>query len=205
MELGSHIKEHRKELGLSQDDLAERIYVSRQTISHWECGRTYPDVQSLLLLSNVFGVTVDSLIKGDVETMAQVMDAAVKKYNNLSTVAVVSAAAFLLLGIWGAFQYEWGWGEHTIPTVVFALASLFVMLIAFANLERLKKHDLATYREILAFSRGEHVDRDTPAGQHAREMKPWKKGVINGLKIILGAAVGGAIGIGIGMLIKMLA
>lgn len=33
MELGSHIKEHRKELGLSQDDLAERIYVSRQTIS----------------------------------------------------------------------------------------------------------------------------------------------------------------------------
>ena len=205
MELGLHIKEHRKELGLSQDDLAERIYVSRQTISNWECGRTYPDVQSLLLLSNVFGVTVDSLIKGDVETMAQVMDAAVKKYNNLSTV-VVSAAAFLLLGIWGAFQYEWGWGEHTIPTVVFALASLFVMLIAFANLERLKKqHDLATYREILAFSRGEHVDRDTPAGQHAREMKPWKKGVINGLKIILGAAVGGAIGIGIGMLIKMLA
>lgn len=67
MELGSHIKEHRKELGLSKDDLAERIYVSRQTISNWECGRTYPDVQSLLLLSNVFGVTVDSLIKGDVE------------------------------------------------------------------------------------------------------------------------------------------
>lgn len=176
MEPGSHIKEHRKELGLSKDDLAERIYVSRQTISNWECARTYPDVQSLLLLSNVFGVTVDSLIKGDVETMAQVMDAAVKKYNNLSTVAVVSAAIFLLLGIWGAFQYEWGWGEHTTPTVVFALVALFVMLIAFANLERLKKqHDLTTYREVLAFSRGEHVDRDTLAGQHAREMKPWKR------------------------------
>lgn len=40
MELGSHIKEHRKELGLSQDDLAERIYVSRQTISNWECGNS---------------------------------------------------------------------------------------------------------------------------------------------------------------------
>ncbi len=106
MELGSHIKEHRTELGLSQDDLAERIYVSRQTISNWECGRTYPDVQSLLLLSNVFGVTVDSLIKGDVETMAQVMNETVKKYNNLSTAAVVGAVAFLLLGIWGALQYE---------------------------------------------------------------------------------------------------
>lgn len=206
MELGSHIKEHRTELGLSQDDLAERIYVSRQTISNWECGRTYPDVQSLLLLSNVFGVTADSLIKGDVETMAQVMNEAVKKYNNLSTVAVVSAVAFLLLGTWGALQYEWGWGGHAIPTVVFALAALFVMLIAFANLEHLKKqHDLVTYREVLAFSRGEHVDRGTLAGQHAREMQPWKKGVLNSLKIILGAAVGAAIGIGIGMLIKMLA
>lgn len=94
MELGAHIKEHRKELGLSQDDLAAKIYVSRQTISNWEVGRTYPDVQSLLLLSNVFGVTVDSLIKGDVETMAQVMDAAVKKYNALSTITVVSAVVF---------------------------------------------------------------------------------------------------------------
>ncbi len=69
--------------------------------------------------------------------------------------------------------------------MVFALAALFVMLIA--------------------FSRGEHVDRDTPAGQHAREMQPWKRGVLNSLKITLGAAVGSAIGIGIGMLIKMLA
>ena len=146
MELGSHIKEHRKELGLSKDDLAERIYVSRQTISNWECGRTYPDVQSLLLLSNMFGVTVNSLIKGDVETMAQVMDAAVKKYNNLSTVAVVSAATFLLLGIWALYSTS-GMGEHTTPTVVFALVALFAMLIAFANLERLKKqHDLATIR-----------------------------------------------------------
>lgn len=114
MELGSHIKEHRKELGLSQDDLAERIYVSRQTISNWECGRTYPDVQSLLLLSNVFGVTVDSLIKGDVETMAQVMDAAVKKYNNLSTVAVVSAAIFCCWEF-GALYSTSGDGASTRP------------------------------------------------------------------------------------------
>lgn len=103
MELGAHIKEHRKEKGLSQDDLAEKIYVSRQTISNWETGRTYPDVQSLLLLSNVFEVTVDSLIKGDVEAMAKAMDEAVKKYNALSTAAVVSGVVFLVLAAWGAF------------------------------------------------------------------------------------------------------
>ena len=205
MELGSHIKEHRKELGLSQDDLAERIYVSRQTISNWECGRTYPDVQSLLLLSNVFGVTVDSLIKGDVETMAQVMKEAVKKYNVLSTVTVTSAAIFLVLSAWAAFQFEWGWGMHIVPTATFAAVALVVMLVAFVYMERMKKqHDLVTYREVLAFSRGERVERDTLEGHREREMNPWVKGVRNSVRIILGALAGGLIGVGIGMLAKML-
>ena len=170
MELGSHIKEHRTELGLSQDGLAERIYVSRQTISNWECGRTYPDVQSLLLLSNVFGVTVDSLIKGDM-----------------------------------AFQLEWGWGAHIAPTAAFAAVALVVMLVAFVYMERMKKqHDLVTYREVLAFSRGEQVERDTLEGRREREMNPWVKGTRNAVQIIIGAIAGGLVGVGIGMLAKML-
>lgn len=63
MEIGNRIREHRAVLAMSQDDLAARVYVSRQTISSWENGKTYPDVQSLLLLSEIFGATVDSLIR----------------------------------------------------------------------------------------------------------------------------------------------
>lgn len=54
MELAGQIKKHRQALGISQEALAEKIYVSRQTISNWETARTYPDVQSLLLLSVAF-------------------------------------------------------------------------------------------------------------------------------------------------------
>lgn len=72
MELAKHIKAHRGRLGMSQEELAEKIFVSRQTISNWETDRTYPDVQSLLLLSNLFDVSIDSLIKGDVEEMKAV-------------------------------------------------------------------------------------------------------------------------------------
>lgn len=204
MELGAHIKEHRKEKGLSQDDLAEAIYVSRQTISNWETGRTYPDVQSLLLLSYVFDVTVDSLIKGDVEAMAEKMDQAVKEYHRVSTVAVVSAVLCMVLVFWGAMQLVWG--DNVVLTVVLAAAALLSMLISMGRLETLKKqHDLATYREILAFSRGEQVDRDTIAGRCEREMKPWVKGVRNSLLIVLGAGLGAAAGIGLGMLAKFLA
>lgn len=69
MELKEHLKEHRQRLGLAQEDLSERIFVTRQTISNWETDKTYPDVQSLLLLRDLFGVSIDELVKGDVAAM----------------------------------------------------------------------------------------------------------------------------------------
>ena len=65
MQVGKQIQHYRKEKNLSQDDLAEIIFVSRQSISNWERGATYPDIQNLLLLSKVFEVSLDQLIKGD--------------------------------------------------------------------------------------------------------------------------------------------
>ena len=62
MELGNQIKKYRSELQLSQDQLAEHIYVSRQTISNWENEKSYPDVNSLVLLSEVFKTSIDNLI-----------------------------------------------------------------------------------------------------------------------------------------------
>ena len=54
MELGNQIKKYRNALSLSQDGLAEKVFVSRQTISNWENDKSYPDVNSLVLLSEVF-------------------------------------------------------------------------------------------------------------------------------------------------------
>ena len=65
MELPAQLKANRERLGLSQEDVAHAIYVSRHTISSWENGKTYPDVQSLLLLSQLFGVTLDEFVIGD--------------------------------------------------------------------------------------------------------------------------------------------
>ena len=65
MELGNQIKKYRSELQISQEQLADRIYVSRQTISNWENEKSYPDVNSLILLSEVFQTSIDKLIKGD--------------------------------------------------------------------------------------------------------------------------------------------
>ena len=61
MELGKQIKNCRQEANLSQEELAERVYVSRQTISNWENDKSYPDVNSLVLLSEVFHISLDKL------------------------------------------------------------------------------------------------------------------------------------------------
>ena len=73
MEFGKQIKKLRQEAQLSQEELAERIYVSRQTISNWENDKSYPDVNSLVLLSEIFQISLDNLIKGDIEVMKDVI------------------------------------------------------------------------------------------------------------------------------------
>lgn len=65
MILGQRIKEEREKRQWTQDYLAETLNVSRQAISKWEVGSTYPDIDRLVQISNLFGITLDSLIKGD--------------------------------------------------------------------------------------------------------------------------------------------
>jgi len=55
----------RREKGLSQEMLAEMLDVSRQAVSKWESGQTYPETDKLIAISNIFGVTLDSLVKDD--------------------------------------------------------------------------------------------------------------------------------------------
>ncbi|WP_125568635.1 helix-turn-helix domain-containing protein [Companilactobacillus insicii] len=62
LELGNQIKKFRTDAEMTQNDLADKLNVSRQTISKWELERSYPDIESLITLSKVFGVTVDSLL-----------------------------------------------------------------------------------------------------------------------------------------------
>lgn len=69
--IGHKIKKLRKELRYSQEKLAERVQVSRQTISSWENDKSYPDINSLMLLSDIFNTSIDNLIREDVIIMKQ--------------------------------------------------------------------------------------------------------------------------------------
>ena len=65
MEFHEKLQELRKRKGLTQEELAEALYVSRTAISKWESGRGYPGIESLKHISTYFGVSIDALLSGD--------------------------------------------------------------------------------------------------------------------------------------------
>ena len=67
MDFGMKLQNLRKGKGLSQEALAEQLNVSRQAVSKWESGAGYPEMDKLILLSNLFGVTIDYLVKDNHE------------------------------------------------------------------------------------------------------------------------------------------
>ena len=179
MEISTQIKKFRNTMKLSQEDLAEKIYVTRQTISNWENEKSYPDIHSLLLLSSLFNVSLDQLIKGDVEIMKkEINKAAVAEFNWFSKIFnilfIVSIIAFVPLVV---FLKIYGIVIWTV---------LYLITLGFGiKVEKLKKNnDLHTYKEIVAFSEGKCLDEI----QKQREIgkRPYQAV----LKPIMGAVIG---------------
>ena len=153
MELGNQIKAHRAALSLSQEELAEKVYVTRQTVSNWETGKSYPDIHSLLLLSALFDVSLDQLIKGDLETMKQEVNAAdVRAMNRDGIIYTILLAATIILP---APLLKWFGLYGLIPELLLWGSAMYFAL----RLERIKKaNNVQSYKEILAFSEGKRLD-----------------------------------------------
>ncbi|MEG0286720.1 MAG: helix-turn-helix transcriptional regulator [Vagococcus sp.] len=72
MDIGNEIKKQRIYLDMTQKDLAERLNVTRTAVSNWERGRNYPDINTLLSISNVLNISIEALLKEDVKMVENV-------------------------------------------------------------------------------------------------------------------------------------
>ena len=177
MEIGKQIKKHRSELSLSQEEFADKIFVTRQTVSNWENDKSYPDINSLVLMAEVFGVSLDSLVKGDIEEMNEKIKTEdieyLNKANRRLTLAFVWDFFMLvpllkLFGIWGA--------------VIFG--TVFILgFIEAVKIEKYKKQmDIQSYKEINAFMEGKRLDEIEKQREIAK--RPYQK-----ILIAIGCAV----------------
>ncbi len=153
IDIGSKIKTLRLSKSMTQEQLAKALHVSAQAVSKWENGKSYPDIHSLLLLSALFDVSLDQLIKGDLETMKQEVNAAdVKAMNRDAIIFSILLAATIILPV---PLLKWFGLYGLIPELLLWGAAMYFAL----RLERIKKaNNVQSYREILAFSEGRKLD-----------------------------------------------
>ncbi|RIW34029.1 XRE family transcriptional regulator [Bacillus salacetis] len=73
MVFSEKLKTERKNKGWSQEELAEQLFVSRQSVSKWENGQNYPSIEVIIRLSDLFGITIDELLRSDEELQEKVI------------------------------------------------------------------------------------------------------------------------------------
>mgnify|MGYP000621593905 FL=1 len=153
IDIGSKIKTLRLSKSMTQEQLAKALHVSAQAVSKWENGKSYPDIHSLLLLSALFDVSLDQLIKGDLETMKQEVNAAdVRAMNRDGIIYTILLAATIILPV---PLLKWFGLYGLIPELLLWGSAMYFAL----RLERIKKaNNVQSYREILAFSEGRKLD-----------------------------------------------
>ncbi|MGF2053428.1 helix-turn-helix domain-containing protein [Vagococcus fluvialis] len=122
MNIAETIKVNRKQMKLTQDELAEKIHVSRQTISSWENSKSLPDVTSLVLLSDVYQISLDELIKGDI-SMIKKLEVKESK-EKLNSKFIINNMINLLLLILGQLLRNFGYNSFV---------SFFITVIILVN------------------------------------------------------------------------
>lgn len=156
--------------------------MTRQNVSNWENEKSYPDIHSLLLLSSLFDVSLDQLIKGDIETMKEIVnEQEIKKFNYYGAIFTIH---FVLLILSAAPLFMWlGWYAFILFGVFFAITMYWALRV-----EKLKKeNDIQTYKEIVAFTEGKKLDELHKAVEAGK--RPYQ----NVLKVIISAVVTAAV------------
>lgn len=106
MEIGAQIKTRRQELNMTQEMLAKELHVGRTTVSNWEIGRNYPDLQLIVSISNVLNLSLDKLLGKESEIVKEITrDTNIRKSQSRK-IKILSALLILVIlaGLFGIYK-----------------------------------------------------------------------------------------------------
>ena len=99
MTFGENLQFLRKRRGMTQEELAEKMDVSRQSVSKWESNAAYPEMDAILRLCDLFSCDMDTLLRGDVSRRFGEDSAAYDQHMNRFSAAIAAGVALVLLGV----------------------------------------------------------------------------------------------------------
>lgn len=137
MVFSERLKSEREKKGWSQAELAEKIHVSRQSVSKWETGKNYPNIEVIIDLSDLFGITIDELLRSDEELKDKVIQDSKQLahpkwktfFDTVFMLGVVLLAAKIII-----FASNYFFGTHLlipegVPRFVSNFLPLFLMVV----------------------------------------------------------------------------
>lgn len=135
MEISRKIKSARLQADFTQEAVAEELQVSRQTISNWENGRTYPDIVSVIKMSDLYGISLDELLKGDRQLMAHLDESTniVKSNKKLIVAIVINIVLFFALFVIAGFMSK----SIYLMISIFCLATISVAFLLYQIVKRI--------------------------------------------------------------------
>lgn len=161
MQFGENMQFLRKQKGMTQEELAEQMAVSRQTVSKWESDQSFPETDKLIALCDLFGCSMDVLLRGNVrESFLEDTDGYDKHYNQFTN-RICGGVACVLFGLFALlFSYGIYWSETVSVLLFFALLVIAVAVFIIAGLSHgdfVKAHPKVqpfyTEEKIAAFNR----------------------------------------------------
>ena len=118
MELGKNIVKLRKDNNLTQDELAEKLFVTRQTVSNWETCKNYPDLETIVKISDEFNIPLDELLKEDKKLLKEIDNnvKGAKKYQNIIKFIAVILCLLLFICYKAVMLYKYQYNEIEFDT-----------------------------------------------------------------------------------------
>lgn len=95
--IGNNIKNERKKLGITQEELAEKLSVTRQAISNWENGKTEPDIETLTKIAQIFDISIDELVDGIPKGITELRGKKSHLYIGIIFTAIYSISSLLMI------------------------------------------------------------------------------------------------------------
>ena len=126
MEIGKKLKNSRIEAGLTQEKAAEKIDVSRQTISNWENEKSYPDIISVIALSDLYSVSLDELLKGDQKMAEHLEESTNVVKSNANRNKIITILSYML--VWAIAMIVFWFFTSGSDAMGYSLMFLWIIL-----------------------------------------------------------------------------
>lgn len=179
MNIGKKLVQLRHDQQLSQDDLALKLHVSRQTISNWENDRTYPDINSLIMLSDIFNISLDALIKEDLPMMKNRI-----RQNRLRWL-IFGILLMMVLTYLSLFTLKF---SVSLGSWLVGATTVIGLFLIYLFSKSTKANNLTTFKQVINYLGG-------------KDVQPAQKA---STKTIILSVVGGVIGLLLGLVIVFL-